>query len=156
MQEKKASEALLAAVREARSLRTKLDSLDDQVSAVLQKIEAELRDLSLGVAIRTNVGGYFDPNCGFEQVEVLSFEKLAGEWRLVFGSGVEDQENLWTDTPLSDCNRDLRARMLAMGHVADLVLGAARAMEERIGDRKRALQSGASVLLALSEVGADK
>ncbi len=131
--------------------KTELARLDDEVSAKIREVEAGLRALKFGVALKYVVSRTPSETTSYDVVE-LCFRKHDGEWALVRDEYIEGMEGEET-TPLLNCPRDFRTAALAT-YLPGMVRNFAAAMDERISKRKEALDSGQELITALAAVAA--
>jgi hypothetical protein len=128
------TEAARATIRRLKELRDELNELDDQMSALLVKVEEALQELKLGVRLCLPM------RAGQE----LRFDKYKGTWRLLvrtWGKGWETLE------PLSSQARDLRA--LGLSLLPELLLCAVQDLASRIDYRRELGTYVSQVLLFL-------
>ncbi|MBP8810742.1 MAG: hypothetical protein KBG48_31315 [Kofleriaceae bacterium] len=134
------------------SRRPELEQLDNQIGVLIVRIEKALRDLKLGMRLSVSTG-----RGGDSHDEVLAFDKVNGSWRLILESGLSDDPETWSGRPLSDVDRRSRSDMLRYGHLEELLLGAERALNEELEDRRQALEAGTRFVDAVERlVGQEK
>ena len=130
------SEATVSALREVRSLGPELNRLDDLISDSIQSVEVAMRS-HLSVRIKVGV----DPSG-----EYVAFGKQGGKWQLLWCSSDGNE------IPLLSAPREVRAQMLSMGHIENLIRSASAQLSSAIEQRKSALASAAALLKVLGSV----
>lgn len=103
-----------------------LDEVDDQLAVAIETVEQALHDR---VSSRISIDITDDP-----QVTCLSFGKLSGNWRLIAGLGEKE-------TPLVSASREVRARVLAGGHLERLIRETADTLRTQTLSRKAATEA---------------
>src|ERR1043165_9202482 len=87
-------------------LKERLDAFDAEIGKLVPRAEAMLDSLRLGVPIALKME---ESEEGW--VSYLEFTKIGKNWRLALVEGVQDGNNEWDVTPLSDVARDRRAEV---------------------------------------------
>ena len=127
-----------------------LSRLDDEYLKLITRTEEALRALNVGVRISSEMDGRSHSDDRGSQL--LTFDKLAGTWRLLIESGPDDGDpEYWSTVPLASCERDLRFEVFAEGHVARLVNTAIDVLERTIVKRESHLGPSSALVAAIEQ-----
>jgi len=119
---------LASALDRARVAGAKLGAVTDKLNRSLEEIETELANLNLGVTAKVRM-----EVVQFEHYDVIRnirFGKFNQEWRLLYESGPEDDEENWSSGPLLNASREIR--LLAIDHLPALIEELVRTAETEI------------------------
>lgn len=127
--------------------RDTLNQMDDDLSDVIRHVERVLCDLHPGVQSEVT---YETPGGRF----VLSFDKCAGRWRILWGHDEDD----FVDTPLESTNRFTRAEVFVVGAsgqmpIERLVVSVAESLAQATQERSSQLDAARRLSAALVAAG---
>lgn len=142
-------DALAGVVQNLSVLKSKLDSLDDHVSANVMAIEESMRALKLGIPLTLKLADLYDEDTDSREEQALSFQKHEGQWRFVYESSPDDACGHWFTTPFHNCSRDLRVELSE--HLPALVGSAVKQLSERIAERERLIEDTSKLRAVLAK-----
>lgn len=128
--------AVIAKIDEAQRA---LDAADNRITSALELIEQSVRGI-VSTRIETAVEG--------EKFSRVAFGKHRGAWGFLVEFPGGDPQTLLS------CSRDVRARVLAGGHLERLLLEAADLIRNQLDGRKAAGEAANNLLQILNHQGA--
>lgn len=127
-----------------------LSRLDDEYLKLIGRSEEALRGLNIGVPISVDIAP--DGPTPYGESQLLTFDKVAGSWRLSHEYGPDDGDpDSWSSVPLASCDRDLRFEVFAEGHLARLIHKAQEVLDHAIAKREAHLGPSKALVAAIEQ-----
>jgi hypothetical protein len=143
---------LLETIRAITALQGELDQLDSELSSRISEWEATLNSLPLRTRIQLPLEETHVLEPGSEWVSCLTWEKDGGKWKFLIEEGLFDEPGTWRTKPLLDCSREQRGEAVER-HIPALLELAVKELQEKIEQRRRALQQSDELLSAVTGKG---
>jgi len=128
-----------------KALKSRLDSVDAEIGALLPRVEAMLDSLRLGVPLRVEMGE--GPN---GHPTYLAFTKVATQWRLCVERTTDEFGTELETRPVSEVGRDERA-VIFDEFLHDVLDHAVEEVERRVRRREGTIRSMAEMVEAVEK-----